>query len=72
MSIILNQVCINEEIRPKYTHTHTHTSIYMYMCVCVCVCVCVFRQQILLQAYFINDDGHGFGFEFLAIKFICK
>ena len=30
MSIMFNEICINEEMLPKYT--------YIYMCVCVCVC----------------------------------
>ena len=34
MSFMFNQICINEEMLPKY--------IYIYICVCVCVCVCVF------------------------------
>ena len=25
MSIMFNEICINEEMLPKYTHTHTHT-----------------------------------------------
>ena len=33
MSIMFNQICITEEILPKYS--------YIYICVCVCVCVCV-------------------------------
>ena len=32
MSIMFNQICINEEMQPKYSH------IYIYVCVCVCVC----------------------------------
>ena len=36
ISIMFNQICINKEMLPKYTHTHTH----IYMCVYVCVCVC--------------------------------
>ena len=42
---MFNEICINEEMLPKYTHTHTHTYIYIYIyiyiCVCVCMCVCV-------------------------------
>ena len=34
MSIMFNEICINEEMLPKYIHTH----IYIYVCVCVCVC----------------------------------
>ena len=39
MSILFNQIVINEEMLQKYTHTHTH--IYVCVCVCLCVCVCV-------------------------------
>ena len=31
MSIMFNEICINEEMLPKYTYTY----IYIYMCVCV-------------------------------------
>ena len=31
MSIIFKEICINEEMLPKYT--------YIYICVCVCVCI---------------------------------
>ena len=31
MSIMFNEICINEEMLPKYTHTHTHTHIYIYI-----------------------------------------
>ena len=43
MSIMFNEICINEEILPKYTHTHTHTHIYIhiYMLVCCFVLRCI-------------------------------
>ena len=31
MSIMFNEISINEEILPKYTYTHTHTYIYIYI-----------------------------------------
>ena len=31
MSIMFNEICINEEMLPKYTHTHTHTHTYIYI-----------------------------------------
>ena len=31
MSIMFNEICINEEMLPKYTHTHTHIYIYIYI-----------------------------------------
>ena len=34
MSIMFYEICINEEMLPKY--------IYIYMCVCVCVHVCMY------------------------------
>ena len=37
MSIMFKEICINEEMLPKYTYIY----IYTYMCVCMCVCVCV-------------------------------
>ena len=35
MSIMFNEICINQEMLPK------KKNIYIYVCVCVCVCVCV-------------------------------
>ena len=32
VSILFNEICINEEMLAKYTHTR----------VCVCVCVCIY------------------------------
>ena len=40
MSIMFNEICINEEMLPKYTYIY----IYIYICVCVCVCVCVVSE----------------------------
>ena len=31
MSIMFNQIHINEEMLPKYTHTHTHTHTHIYI-----------------------------------------
>ena len=39
MSIMFNEICINEEMLPKYTYIYTCT--HVYKCVYVCVCVCV-------------------------------
>ena len=38
MSIMFNEICINEEMLPKYTYIY----IYIYVCVCVCVCMYVY------------------------------
>ena len=46
MSIMFNEICINEEMLPKYTY---FKYICMYLCVCVCVCVCFFFFFFLLQ-----------------------
>ena len=55
VSIMFNQIFINEEMLPKYTHTHTYTQAYIYIympvCMCVCVCVCVCRQH-----FFVNKN----------------
>ena len=37
MSIMFNEICINEERLPEYTYIYIY--IYIYVCVCVCVCV---------------------------------
>ena len=44
MSIIFNEICINEEMLPKYTHTHTHTHIYIYI-------------YITIQIILLNSSG---------------
>ena len=31
ISILFNEICINEEMLPKYTHTHTYIYIYIYI-----------------------------------------
>ena len=31
LSIMFNEICINEEMLPKYTHAHTHVYIYIYI-----------------------------------------
>ena len=43
MSIMFNEICINEEMLPKYTYIciYIHEK-GLYICVCVCLCVCVF------------------------------
>ena len=47
ISIIFNEICINEEMLPKYTythtHTHTHTHIYIYIFGCFkCVAIYIY------------------------------
>ena len=42
LSVIFNQICLNEEMPPKYTLTHTHTYIYIYIYIWLCVCVCAY------------------------------
>ena len=44
ISIVFNEICINEEMLPKHTHTHTHTYIYIYIYIyiyCARARVCV-------------------------------
>ena len=36
MSIIFNEICINEEMLPKYTHIYIYIYIYIYMLRCQC------------------------------------
>ena len=41
MSIIIDEICINEDMHTKYTHTHTHTHthkhIYIYIYISYCI-----------------------------------
>ena len=37
MSIMFNEICINEEMLPKYTYIYIY--IYIYMCVCIYICI---------------------------------
>ena len=39
MSLLFNQICINEEMLLKYTHTHTHTHLYIYIYIYIYVYV---------------------------------
>ena len=41
MTIMFNEICINEEMLPKYTHTHTHTHTYIYMY--------IYKQDLILN-----------------------
>ena len=50
MSIMFNEICINEEMLPMY--------IYIYIYVCVCVCVCVFGQHFFIDTYLIEYYWH--------------
>ena len=52
MSIMFNEMCINEEMLPKYTYLYMYIYIYIYIYVCVCVCVCVLAA--LLQWYIFD------------------
>ena len=40
MSIMFNEICINEEMLPKYTY------IYIYICMCVLI-YCILRHQVV-------------------------
>ena len=44
---MFNEICINEEMLPKYTHIYIY--IYIYICVCVCVCVYLPYLPIVLK-----------------------
>ena len=46
MSIMFNEICINEEMLPKYTY------IYIYVCVCVCARTCVCVHEWEKKSYF--------------------
>ena len=59
MSVLFNQIYLNEEILPKYPpHTHTHTYIYIYkyiyiyIYIYVCVCVSVYLGGEWIQFFF--------------------
>ena len=32
MPILFNEICINEEMLPKYIYTHTHTHTHTHFC----------------------------------------
>ena len=58
MSIMFNEICINEEMRPKYTYIYMCVCVYIYlyiliMCVSVYlfVCVCIY---IYIYIYIYN------------------
>ena len=53
MSILLNEICLNEEMLPKYTnthtHTHTHTHIYIYIYIYIYIDVSRFLLFLLVH-----------------------
>ena len=54
MFIMFNQICINEEMLPKYTH------IYIYICIYICVCVCVYIYIYTHIYIYIHTTGKYF------------
>ena len=42
---MFNEICINEEMLPKYTHTHTHTHIYIYIYIYIHKCVYLYLND---------------------------
>ena len=52
MSIMFNEICINEEMLPKYTHTHIYIYIYrererdVYACARVCGFTSTFQLKL--------------------------
>ena len=54
MSIMFNEICINEEMLPKYTYIYIYTYsmyVYIYIYIGVCVCVLVYVYIYLLSIY---------------------
>ena len=56
MSIMSNEICINEEMLPKYTYTY----IYIYI-VKAMVCRIVVREFVLQSRYYIHFQANIFG-----------
>ena len=52
MSIMFNEICINEEMLPKYTYIY----IYIYVCVCICVCVSVKEYELCRTIYRVSQN----------------
>ena len=58
MSIMFNEICINEEMLPKYTYIYIYIYIYIYniyiyiyIYVCVCVSVCIYIYILYIYIY---------------------
>ena len=64
ISIMFNEICINEEMLPKYTHTHMYIYIYIYIYWCVCVCACVLM--------YTHERTHTHTYIYIYILMICK
>ena len=51
-----------------YMHTHTHIYIYIYIYIYICIYMyiveCIFRQQVIIQASFVKEDGTLFVYYF--------
>ena len=62
---MFNEICINEEMLPKYTY------IYIYMCVCVCVCVHLQNCAILVWFVGFYDISTFVGY-LTPNPFLCK
>ena len=47
MSIMFNEICINEEMLPIYIYIYIYmcVCVYIYIYMCVCVCVCVYQAS---------------------------
>ena len=57
MSIMFNEICINEEMLPKYTHTHTHTHTHIYIYT-DCVPYILLNETLLhTYIYWIHTDA---------------
>ena len=48
ISIMFNEICINEEMLPKYTYIYIYIYIYIYTRVCVCIYL---RLSVYLYIY---------------------
>ena len=65
MSIMFNEICINEEMLPKYTYIYIYIYIYIYACICLykiyilflldTIAVCVYKNKGLLIATGLAD-----------------
>ena len=55
MSIMFNEICINEEMLPKYTYIYIYVGggvdVGVGVCVCVCACICSWAAGLHLSMF---------------------
>ena len=57
VSLLFNETCLNERLRPNYTHTHTHTHIYIYICIHIFMYLFILYIQIQVDSVVLDTNS---------------